>query len=125
MIMRSGFSLALLLVFMSIASTVVFGAVAVTISNSQASSKYDLGVESYVIAESGIENGLLRLLRDPGYAGEVLAVGPGTATIVVTGSGPYTITSTGLVYDFSHTLQATATYINGILTLDSWTEIYP
>lgn len=122
---KPGFSLAILLVFMALTSTIIAAAVATTIVNSEAASKFDLGIESFAVAEAGLENGILRLLRDPSYSGETISIGGGTAVIAVSGSSPYVITSTGRIYDFSHTLSATAAYVNGILTISTWKEIYP
>ncbi len=122
---KRGQTLVLLLAFMAIAITITTAAVVVLISNSQSASKFALGTEAYDVAESGVENALVRLLRDPSYTGESLTVGQGTATIAVTGTGPYTVTSTGVVSDFSRRIQVTANYTNGVLTVTSWSEVYP
>lgn len=121
---RPGQTLVLLLIFMAVAITMTAAAVVVTIANSQGASEYEQGVTAYQVAEGGMENALLRLLRDPAYAGETLTVGSGTATIVVTGSGPFIVTSTGTAGDFVRKIQVTAGYTNNILTVNSWNEVY-
>ena len=47
-----GQALVLLLVFITIATTIIGGAVAITIINSQSSSKFALGEEALAVAES-------------------------------------------------------------------------
>jgi hypothetical protein len=123
--MKSGQTLAMLLVFMSIAITVTTAAVFVSISNTQSSSKFADGFSAYDIAESGIENALLRLLRNPSYTGETLTVGDGTATIIVSGTGPYTIVSSGQVGNFRRQITAVTNDTGGALTITSWIETFP
>lgn len=118
---KSGQTLVLLLVFMSVAIIVTSAAVVMTIVSSQNTSKLDSGSETYDVAEAGIENALMRLLRDPNYAGETLTVGDGQAIISV-GSG--TITSKGSMGNFSRTLVVTTSYNNNVLTILSWKEKY-
>ncbi|HUD44121.1 MAG TPA: hypothetical protein VMR41_01120 [Patescibacteria group bacterium] len=75
------------------------------------------------IAESGVENALLRLLRNPGYTGEVMSLNGGTATVQVTGSSSaYMIKSTGVNGNFIHTINVTTQTTNGSMTVTSWSE---
>lgn len=103
---------------------VTTAAVMVVISNSQASSKLEQSLMAYATAEAGAENALLRLLRDPAYAGETLTIGAGTATISATGSNPKVILSQGSYNNFLRQVQVTASYLNGILTVTSWQEVF-
>lgn len=121
---RSGQTIVFLLVFMAMAITITTGAVVVIIANSQMASKWEQGETALAIAESGAENAMLRLLRDPDYLGETLTVGSGTATIVVSGANP-TITVTGVSGNFSRQVQVTTTYSGGVLTVNRWTELWP
>lgn len=113
----------MLLVFMIIAITVTSAATTLILVNSSNTQKMEGGTVAYHLAESGIENSLLRLLRNPNYAGETLNINEGTATITVTGSNPYTITSIGRNGNFSRTLQVVVNY-NGNMTLSSWREVF-
>lgn len=125
--LRSGQTLVMLLVFMTVAITVTAASVALSIDNSRAASKVEVSGLAAAAAESGIENALLRLLRNPGFTGETLTVGDGTATITVTGTNPIIITSTGESGGFVRRVQVTASYAgdaNMILNIDSWQEIY-
>lgn len=113
-----------LLIFMIIALTMTLAATSIVIVNSLSAQAVDQANVAYMVAESGIENALFRLLRDPNYAGETLTVGTGTALVTAVGAQAKTITSKGTVGNFSRTLQVTATYNNYTLTVTSWKEIF-
>lgn len=120
---KRGQTLLMLLVFMIIAIMVTSAATSLILINSRNTQKMEGGEIAFQIAESGIENGLLRLLRNPNYTGENnLSIGNGTVDIVVTGSNPYTITSTATGGNFTRTLQVVVNY-NGNMTITSWREI--
>jgi hypothetical protein len=120
---QSGQTLVMLLAFMAMAIIMTTAATAVTLVNSQTSSKYSLGQEALRYAESGADNALQRLLRDPSYLGETLSVGTGTATITVSGSGTKTIVSEGVNGSFRRRVQVTATWASNVLTVTSWSEV--
>jgi len=122
--MKPGQTLVFLLVFMTMAITVTTAAALVIISNSQAASKLEQSLTAYGAAEAGAENALLRLLRDPAYPGETLTVGEGIATISAAGSNPKVILSRGKYNNFLRQVQVTASYVNGILTVTSWQEVF-
>jgi len=107
---------------MAMAITVTTAATIITMVNAQTTSKYALGQEALSVAEAGIDNALMRLIRDPAYIGETLTVGAGTATITVSGSSNLIITSQGTVNTMRRTLQATATRLNNTVVLNSWKE---
>jgi hypothetical protein len=120
---EAGQTLVALLAFMATAMIITTGATAVVISNTQSASKYSQGEEALQVAESGADNALMHLVRNPSYTGETLTVGSGSATITVSGSSPYTITSIGQVGEFVRTVQVTATRTNNILTVTAWSEV--
>lgn len=119
----NGQMLVTLLFFMVISITIVSAAVIMIIVNASGATSVAQGVDAYYIAESGIENGVLRLLRNPSYTGEVMTVSNGTATITVTGTEPKTVTSVGRIGDYVRTIRAVVGYTNNILTVQSWREI--
>jgi len=124
-----GQALITLLFFTVIGVTVTSAAVAMILVNSLSGTKQQQGEVAYEIAQSGAENGLIRLLRDPtNYHSETLPVGSGSATITVTGSGtsgsPYVILSKGTNGIFTRAVQVTATYQNNLLTVTSRKEVY-
>ncbi|HJQ08396.1 MAG TPA: hypothetical protein VJ836_02830 [Candidatus Saccharimonadales bacterium] len=120
---QSGQVLVALLAFMATALIITTAATAATISNIQSTSKYSTGEETLQLAETGADNALLRLARDPTYAGETLTIGGGTATITVSGSPTITITSVGRLGDFRRTIQITATRTNNVVAVSSWAEV--
>ena len=127
-VVEKGQALITLLFFTIIGVTVTSAAVVMILLNSLSGMKQQQGEIAYEIAQSGADNGMIRLLRDPTYTGETLPVGSGSATITVTGSGingnPYIITSTGKNGIFTREVQITATYQNNLLSVSSRKEIY-
>ncbi|KKQ29728.1 MAG: hypothetical protein US48_C0039G0007 [Candidatus Levybacteria bacterium GW2011_GWA2_37_36] len=120
---QGGQALITLLFFVLISLTITSGAIIIIIANSISAGKLEEGNLAYYAAESGVENALLRLLRDPNYLGETLAIGNATAIITVTGANPKTVVSVGQNGDFKRTVQAQATYNNGYYTFSNWNEL--
>lgn len=121
---QSGQVLTILLFFVSITVIVTTAAVALIITNSIGASKFEQSMVAYNIAEAGIENATLRLLRDPTYTGETLTVGQGTATISVTGTSPQVITARGQLNNFVRQIQVQVGYSGGVLVIQSWNEVF-
>ena len=121
--LNSGQALITLLFFVLISLTITSGAIIIIIVNSISVSKSQEGTLAYYVAESGVENALLRLLRDPNYTGETLVIGSGTAVITVTGSNPKTVVSVGQNGNFKRTVKAQMNYNNGYYTFSNWKEI--
>lgn len=120
---QKGTALVVLLVFAVVAITVTTAATTIAIVNTQGTTELAGGEGVYFVAESGVENAVLRLLRDPTYSGETLSVGAGSATITITGSGTITITSVGTLGNNKKTLQVVGTLSNNEFTQTSWKEI--
>lgn len=121
---RSGQALVSLLFTVAIGITITSAAAVILLNNITASSKYEQGTTAFYIAESGLENGLLRLLRNPNYSGETLAIGEGTAVTQVFSGNPITLVSTGTFGNAVRKIQAEIVY-NGIMfTISSWIEVY-
>lgn len=124
---ESGQALVSLLFVTIIGITVISSAVILVYGNTQSSSITEQGTYAYYAAESGVEEGLLRLLRNPNYTGttlgQPLSVGLGNAVIQVdTVSG--LITSTGTYNNTVRKIQAQTVYNNGVRTISSWKEIW-
>lgn len=119
-----GQAMVTLLFFMIIAITITSAAVTVLLVNSLSGAKLQQGVLVRDIAEAGVENALLSLIRNPSYTGETLTVGGGNAEITVTGVDPKLITSKGRSGDFLRTIQVQAQYNDNILTVLSWREVF-
>lgn len=118
-----GQALITLLVFVIIASTITAGAVALMIINSASATRSQEGQLAYYVAESGVENGVLQVLRNTSYVGETLPVGDGTAVITVTGTNPKTITSVGTLGNYTRTIRVQMTQSGGYYTFTNWEEI--
>lgn len=121
---QDGQTLVTVLIFVIVAITLTTGAIALTVTNSQTASSFDRGNQAYYVAESGAENGVLRLLRNPNYTGETLSIGADSAVISVNGTNPYTIESIGRSGGFVRKIQVTVNYTGGVLTVLSWKETY-
>lgn len=115
----------MMLFFTLIGITVISSAVFIIITNSKGSAKLQQSVVAYEIAQSGAENAMLQLLRNPAYLGEVMTIGDGTATIQVSSnSGTFTITSKGQSGNFIKKVQVIGTYQNYVITFSQIKEIY-
>ncbi|HLD25400.1 MAG TPA: hypothetical protein VJB96_05795 [Patescibacteria group bacterium] len=113
-----------MLYIMVIGILVTTGATYAVIANTQSTTTYELGTRAHQAAESGIENALIRLIRDPAYAGETLVVAPGeTATITVSTASGIVVTSSGTAGGTTRQIETTIQYNNGILTILSWKEL--
>ncbi|MEK7534122.1 MAG: hypothetical protein AAB600_02180 [Patescibacteria group bacterium] len=120
---QKGQALITLIFFVLIAITITSGAIIMIAVNSTSIGKLQEGSISYDVAEAGIENGLLRLLRNPNYTGETLPIDTATVVITVSGSNPKTIVAVGTNGNFKRTVQAQMTYSGGYYTLSGWREI--
>jgi len=110
---QQGQTLVILLFFLVLSITITTAAVFMNYANAQSTTKIVQGNDAYVIAESGMENALLQLLRNPSYTGETMTSNGGTAVTTVTGVGTqasqFVITATGTsANNFIRTVQTDA-----------------
>ena len=118
----AGQALITLLFFSIIATTVTFAAVIVIITQAKTASSVDLSNKAYYMAESGVENALLQLLRNQSYTGEQLSIENGIVTVLVSGTNPKIITSMATASGYLRQVQAQVDYTNNVLTVLSWKE---
>lgn len=78
--------------------------------------------DALVIAESGAEDALLKILRNPSYVGGTLPFTNGLATINIASTNPFTFVSTGFVGQHQRSIRVTINNSNGITTVTSWKE---
>lgn len=118
-----GQAMILLLYVMVVGILVTTGAAYAVIANTQAASFEELGAYAYAAAESGAENAILRLIRNPEYTGETLAVNGGEASITVSTASGITVTSAGTAGTLTRLVEVHMHYNEGILVIDSWREL--
>lgn len=121
---KSGQMLVVLLVFIIVGVAITTTAVSLVISGNIKASKFQEGLITYNMAESGIENALIRYLRDAAYTGETLTIGTGTVTITITGTTTKTITADAKNGSYQRKIQAIVTDSGGVMTITSWQEIF-
>lgn len=113
----------LVLFFMAITVIIVSAAVAIMIINSSSGNSFYMGNQAKTIAESGVENALINLLRNPNYSGETFAVGNGEVTIAVTGDTTKTIISEGKDGNNIRKIEVIIQFTDFVLNVQSWKEI--
>lgn len=121
--LQSGQALITLIFFVLISVTIASGAIIMIAVNSTSLGKIQEGSISYDVAETGIENAILRLLRDPSYTGETLTIDNATVVITVIGGNTKTIVAVGTNGNFKRTVQVKMTYNSGYYTFSGWQEI--
>lgn len=118
----SGHILITLLVVMVATTVISMAAVSWVIDNTQGSSQTQHGLSALMAAESGVENAMMALLRNPSYTGEVFIVGDATVTVTVSGTTEKLIISQSIEGNHSRKLEVTASYIDNVLSITSWKE---
>jgi type II secretory pathway pseudopilin PulG len=124
---NKGQALVLILILAVVMVSVTTAAVAIVLTNSQLTSQTEIGSQALAAAESGAENALLLLLRDPyGYLGETIDFFDGSTALVSIPSGNYpkTMISTGKFGNFTRKVEIGLTYSNNELGISFWREIY-
>ncbi len=119
---QHGQALITLIFFVLISVTIASGAIIMIAVNSMTLTKLQEGNISYDAAEAGIENAILRVVREPSYSGEVLTIGNLTVNITVTGSNPKTIEAVG-TGNFKRKVSVQMTENSGRYTISNWKEI--
>lgn len=117
---QKGHALITLLFFMVISLTIVTGVAIVVLNNASSTSSSEQGTIAYYAAETGAENALLRLVRDPSYTGETLDVDGGSVVITVNNG---TIISTATVARSVRKIQVVTSTANNQVSVTSWKEI--
>jgi Tfp pilus assembly protein PilV len=124
---KQGLALITVLIFGAVALIVIVFGITLMVIQTNTARQFSSGQKALILAESGMENALLRLLRDPNYSGEILTLGNGTATIEVVSNGSdRTVTVTAdssSVLDAKRTIQAIITEENGRIVINSWQEL--
>jgi protein-S-isoprenylcysteine O-methyltransferase Ste14 len=122
--LQNGQAMITMLYMMVIGVLVTTGAVYALFTNISIASLDERGLLAHAAAESGIENGLLRLIRNPSYTGETLVFdAQRSAIITVASTSSQMITSVGIAGNTTRKITAAVQYINGIFTITSWKDV--
>jgi hypothetical protein len=120
----SGMALVSVLVFSVVAMIVITAAMSLTLATSQSNQQFMQGQQALSNAESGVENALIQLLRNPNYVGETLTLPDGTATILASGSNPKVVNVSGVAGSAVRKLRVTISTTAGVSEIVSWQEIF-
>lgn len=119
---KSGQALTSLLIIMFVGLTII--ATSSALINTSLSSTASLleANDALVVAESGAEDALLKILRKPSYIGGTLAFDIGQASVSIASTNPFTFVSKGTVGQHQRSIRVIINNNNGIMTVNSWKE---
>lgn len=123
--MKKGQTLASLIIVVAISIIIISSILGMVISNNLATAGIQQAALVRNAAESGMENALLRLLRDPTYAGETLPALINGYTTVVTVSGSdteRTIESVASSLAYRRKITVRITYNENVMVINSWND---
>lgn len=119
-----GQTLLIMLVISGFVMVVLSSALILSVTGSKLTiSSADAAAAAYG-ADAGIENGLIRYLRDPAYTGETISIGRASVVITITGVGPYTIRAVSTAGLSERVTTANITMNSGIMTVNNWQDNY-
>lgn len=124
-IWKKGQAMVLVIVVSVVLLVVAGAAAAMVVANILALSREEQGILAYSLAESAVEEGILRSLRDPGLeiVSEEIIMEGGVAELRIVGSDPKVITATGTKSLQQKTIEVVLRFDEGQLVIDSWNEI--
>jgi len=117
-----GQALTSLLIIMFVGLSIITSSVGLINTNLSSTASLIEANEALTVAESGAEEALLRIIRDPLYVGGTLPFDNGLATINIASTSPYTFISTGDVGSHQRSIKVTINNTNGITAVTSWKE---
>ncbi len=123
---NQGGYIALITVLIIVAVTLAIGVSInlLSISESQIGLMQEQAGMAFATADACVDEAMMRLKNDPGYAGVSLNFASGTCTIVITAQGTTrTIRAEGSVATFTRAIQADVSLIGNQILLTAWREI--
>lgn len=111
------------LVLMVVGIAIVSMSLALVITTSQSMGGAMESGRIRAVVESGVENAILKLLRNPSYAGESMVVDEVTVVVTVTQGAQTTIIATATSGEYRQRYQVLLERISGVLTVVSWQQI--
>lgn len=121
---HSGHSAVMLLIFVVVGMLVITASVTMNITLSKNAVRFEDSTLALHLAEAGVENALIRLLRDPTYTGETLTTPEGTTTITVQGTEFQVIDATASSFSSTRRLQVEVDRSSGSMDITSWKEVF-
>lgn len=123
---QKGQTLVSLLIIIAVTILAVASAI-VSASLSSTTAITTISDKVYYSAETGAEEALIKLLRDPSYPGETLGLSGINVEITVSSPSPTerVITSTASTNSIKRRVDVSAQFLNNILTVTSWDEMIP
>ena len=124
--MKKGQVLITLIIFVAISMIIISATVTMIAVNSEAASVNQQSLLIKQAAENGIENALLRLLRDPSYSGETLPASISGYNTVVTVTGDElnkTIISTTTTDNYQRKIKVKINYNDSIMIVTFWQDV--
>jgi hypothetical protein len=103
---NNGTALVTFLIFSLIALGVATSLVATIVSSSYGANRIQQSGNILKAAESGVENAIIRILRDPDYTGETMQINEVTVQIQISGTNPIDIYSTAVLGSISRKIHA-------------------
>lgn len=119
---QNGQALTSLLIIMFIGLAIVSASVGIVSTNLASTSGLLVSNDALVVAESGAEDALLKILRNPSYTGGTLPFDIGTATVSISSTSPFTFVSTGQVGQYQRSIRVILNNTDGVTTVTSWKE---
>ena len=119
-----GQALVALLFFIIISITAISAAIILVVLNSQGASRLSQGQRAYTYAENGVNEAMVRMLRNPNFTNhsETYINGSYTVTVVPNGATGKIITSTGVSGNATRRIQATVSTVNDTYVITSRVE---
>ena len=122
---RSSGQALLTVIFIAVIGVLITtGALYALLNNINTATLKEVGTMTHSAAESGIENALIRLIRNPSYTGETMIFDDNrTVVVTVTGTSSQTITATATMGFVTQRVSVVIHYNEGVLMIDSWKSI--
>lgn len=121
---ESGQALVTLLFFVLIATIYISAAVIILIVNSLSATNTMLGFSTSRLAEGAFEDTLLRLLRDPNYAGGTFNLDGGNATVSVSAGNPRDVDVAVVSGNYFRRFEGQVQFNQTEMTILSWKETF-
>lgn len=120
---QQGQALIMVILIGVIAIIAVVSASTLVISELKKNTSTSYGVSQYSIAYGALENAFMRLLRDPNYTGETVALSSSTCYITATAGSTKTVEARCTDGRYVRKVGATVTFSAGIMTVSGITEV--